>query len=148
MSPPAPIGTMGRHRSRADRRRGGPVAELRIEGDELVLHLDGFERVAGLHRSIRVPASSVTAVDVVDDPVRSVAGVRAPGLAVPWHTKIGTWRARGERRFVVARRGRPAVRVRLAGQTHSELLVSVADAPGVASALRAATGPGASTVGA
>ena len=122
------------------------MAELRIEGDELVLHLDGFERVVGLHRSIRVPVSSITAVDVVDDPVRSVAGVRAPGLAVPRHRKIGTWRGRGERRFVVARRGRPAVRVRLAGQPHTELLVSVPDAAAVASALRAAAGPSPSSV--
>lgn len=122
------------------------MAALRIEGDELVLHLTGFERVAGLHRSVRVPVTSVTAVDVVDDPVRSVAGVRAPGLAVPRRVKIGTWRGRGERRFVVARRGQPAVRVRLAGQPHTELLASVPDAAGVASALRAAVGPRPSTV--
>jgi hypothetical protein len=124
------------------------VADLHIEGDELVLRLTGFERIAGLHRSIRVPVSSVTAVDVVDDPVRSVAGVRAPGLALPRTVKIGTWRGRGERRFVVARRDQPAVRVRLAGQPHTELLVSVPDAPGTAAALRAATGPRPSDVGA
>ena len=122
------------------------MAELRIEGDDLVLHLTRFEQVAGLHRSIRVPVSSITAVDVVDDPVRSVAGVRAPGLGVPRRVKIGTWRGSGGRRFVVARRGRPAVGVRLAGEAHTELLVSVPDAAGVASALRAAVGPRPSTV--
>lgn len=124
------------------------MAELRIEDEELVLHLTGFERVAGLHRSIRVPVAAVTDVDVVDDPVRSVAGVRSPGLALPGYVKIGTWRGRGGRRFVVARRDEPAVRVRIAGQHHTELLVSVPDAAAVASTLRAATGPRPSTVGA
>jgi len=115
------------------------MAVLRLERDELVLHLSWGEKIAGLHGDIRVPSAAVTAVDVVDDPVAAVAGIRAPGLAIPRFTKVGTWRGGGERRFVVVRRGRPAVRVRLAGQRHSELLVSVPDARAVRDRLQAAT---------
>ena len=104
------------------------MAELRRVGTDVELRLTLGEKIAGLHGDIRVPVSAVKAVDVVDEPLRAVAGIRAPGLHWPGRTKIGTWRSRGRKTFAVAGAGRPAVQIELHGQTYDRLVVSVADA--------------------
>lgn len=116
------------------------MAVMTVTGDELHVALTGFEKVAGLHRDIRVPIAAVRDVRVEADAVGAARGLRAPGLAIPGRTKIGTWRRRGAQGFVVARRGVPAVRVALSGTDHDELLVSVGDAEAVAEAVRSRTG--------
>lgn len=116
------------------------MARLEREGDNLVLRLTTGEKVAGLHGNITVPLSRLTSVDVVHDALSAVRGLRAPGLAIPGRTKIGTWRGAGGRRFVVARRNSPAVRVQLRGAKYDELIVSTADAAAVAAMVRAAAG--------
>src|SRR5689334_601812 len=103
------------------------MAEIRITDDELHVKLTTREKVAGLHGDISVPLTSVRDVRVEPDALAAVRGLRAPGLAVPGRTKIGTWRGRGSRRFIVARRGVPAVRVTLSGVKPDELLVSTND---------------------
>lgn len=113
------------------------MARLELDGDTLVLALTGGEKVAALHGDVRVPRAAVTSVDVVEDPIAAIRGLRAPGLALPGRTMIGTWRGRGERRFVVARRGVPAVRVRLRSEHFDELLVSTDDARAVAESIGA-----------
>ncbi|WP_377289970.1 alpha/beta hydrolase family protein [Planomonospora corallina] len=107
---------------------------------ELVLALSEGEKVAGLHGDIRVPLSAVRDVDVVRNPVTEVRGLRAPGLAIPGRTKIGTWRRPGGKAFVVARRGTPAVRVTLEGADYAELMVGDDDAAALAGRVRAAAG--------
>jgi alpha-beta hydrolase superfamily lysophospholipase len=116
------------------------MATMTVTGGELVLALDRGERVAGLHGDIRVPLSAVREVAVVRNPVAEVRGLRAPGLAVPGRTKIGTWRRAGGRAFVVARRDVPAVRVALNGARYDELLVSDAAAPELAARIRESAG--------
>ncbi|ORB25572.1 hypothetical protein [Mycolicibacterium parafortuitum] len=112
------------------------MAELRIEGDQLRLHLTRAEKIAGLHGDIRVPLSAVRSVEVADDALAAVTGMRAPGLHWPGRTKIGTWRRRGGKTFAVARAGRPAVQIELSGQDYDRLVVSVADAHADAESLR------------
>jgi len=118
------------------------MATLTHDHDHLHLRLTGREKLAGLHGDIRVPLAAVRDVRVMADPLAAVHGMRAPGLAIPGRTKIGTWRGWGRRMFVVARRGIPAVRVRLEGVGYTELLVSVPDADAVCAQLRAVTEPG------
>jgi uncharacterized protein len=67
--------------------------------------------------------SAVVDVGLLDEGL-GVPGFRTPGLAIPRLVQIGTWRASGRRTFVVARRGLPAVRVRLTGQRFDQLVVS------------------------
>ncbi len=116
------------------------MAEIQITDDELRVELTTREKLAGLHGDIRVPLASVQGANVEADALAAVRGLRAPGLAIPGRTKIGTWRRRGWRGFVVARRGVPAVRMTLAGTTHDELLVSTGDAEAVARAVRTRAG--------
>lgn len=121
------------------------MAQLEVEGDDLVLTLTNAEKLAGLIRDLRVPLSRVRSVELVDDPVRAVRGLRAPGLGLPGR-KIGTWRRRDGRTVAVARSGSPAVRVVLdpAGSTAlgrqplQELVINVVDAERVVAAISAA----------
>jgi hypothetical protein len=43
------------------------VAELQLEGAELVLHLSGAEKAEAVHGDLRVPLSALRGVEVVDD---------------------------------------------------------------------------------
>lgn len=56
------------------------MAELVIDGDDLVLRLSGVEKVEGLHGDLRVPRSSLVRVEILDD-AHGAAGLRA-GLKV------------------------------------------------------------------
>ena len=114
------------------------MARLRLENDTLHIELTTSEKIAGLHGDVRVPLAAVREVAVEEDAIRAVRGLRAPGLALPGRTKIGTWRRRGHRSFVVARREVPAVRVKLDGAGYDELIVSTEDAREVATALERA----------
>lgn len=114
------------------------MASVTVDGAELRVSLTPGEKLAGLHGDVRVPLGAIRDVRVEPDALGAVRGLRAPGLAIPGRTKIGTWRGRGVRRFVVARRGVPAIRVALDGAAFDELVVSTDGAAGVAEAIRGA----------
>lgn len=116
------------------------MPSITLDTDTLTVHLTRAEQIAALRRDIRVPVSSVTGVTVVEDALAAARGIRAPGLAVPYRTKIGTWRGRGHRQFICARRGVPAVCVRLAGAGDDELVLSLPDAEDEARRLATAAG--------
>ncbi len=65
------------------------MAELQVEGSELVLQMSALEKAEGLHRDIRVPRRAVTSVRVVDDAGPERCGMRAPGTGVPNLIAVG-----------------------------------------------------------
>ena len=81
------------------------VTAMAIEGDELTVTLDRGERWWGLLPDLRVPLSSIVAVEVVRDGRAAVRGMRAPGLGGP-KRRIGTWRAKDDKQYVSVRRDR------------------------------------------
>jgi hypothetical protein len=108
------------------------MATITTTGDRLRVALTTTEKVAGLLRDVEVPLAAIREVRVEPDALGAVRGIRAPGLAVPGRTKVGTWRRRGHRTVVVVRSGVPALRVRLEGAGPDELLVSTPDAEALA----------------
>jgi hypothetical protein len=112
------------------------MASIQLTDDELVVRLTTPEKLAALHRDVRVPGRAVQTVGVEPRPLDALRGLRAPGLSIPRRTKIGTWRRFHHRGFVVARRGVPAVRIRLTGGPYDDLLVSSPDAEATATAIR------------
>jgi hypothetical protein len=95
------------------------MATIHVDRNAVVIDLSRFEKIAGLVGDQRIPLSWIREVSVEDDPHRAIKGLRAPGLAVPGSTKIGTWRGRDRSFFVCVRGSRPAVRVDTVGRAAS-----------------------------
>lgn len=112
------------------------MSTVRIVDDRVEVRLTPAEKVAGLLRDLVVPRSAVTGVEVVDRGLSAPRGLRAPGLGLPGLAKIGTWRARGLRQYVVVRRGQAALRLVLAGQRYDAVAVGTDDADELARLLR------------
>ena len=83
------------------------MAKLVQVGDELVLDLSFWEKLAALHSSPRIQLDSVEKVEFFDElwGSHTLRGVRAPGTAIPYVILYATLRGRGYRDFV-AMKGR------------------------------------------
>ncbi len=114
------------------------MAEIELAADELRVVLTGGEKWAALRRSdLTIPWSQIQTVEVVAEPYRLVHGLRAPGLAVPWRTRIGTWRAKGRKIFAVTTRHTPGIRLELQGHDFAQVLLSLPAPDDLAERLRA-----------
>ena len=118
------------------------MAELVVAGDELVVRMSGWERMAAFRGDVHVPLSAVTSVTVEADPWQALRGIRAPGTGMPGVIAYGVRRITGERPdFSAVLRRRPTVRVELDPPAEfAQLLVSVGDADGTVAAVKAALG--------
>jgi hypothetical protein len=52
------------------------MANIAREGNEIVLKLSTGERKMAMHRDVRVSLAAVTSVDVVDEPIRRIQGLK------------------------------------------------------------------------
>jgi len=112
------------------------MAELRRDGEDLVLTLTTAEKAESLHGDIRVPLRSVQEVEVVEDIIHAVHGIRLPGSRIPGRFAIGTFVHDGEKTFAVIHHDTVrGVRVRLEGGAFSELLVGCADPAAIAASI-------------
>jgi len=111
------------------------MAELIVDGDELVVRLRAVEKLEGVHGEVRVPLISVTSVEVLDDAAGAVHGFRV-GTGIPGSVAIGTFTSRDSHIFAVVHHDTPrGVRVDLQGAQFDELIVGCDDPDGVASTL-------------
>lgn len=101
----------------------------------LRVRLSRFDHVFGLVGDLEVPAEDVTSAEVVPDGLRAVPGWRAPGLAWPGRVKVGTWRSKGSRWYVVARRGQPAMVLHFSGHRWAGAVLTCSDAEALTRAL-------------
>ncbi len=104
------------------------MAELRIDGDDLVLHLTPMQKVAGFHADIRVPLTAVRSVTPVEKPWLALRGRRMAGTAMRGVAAMGTW-IHGDRLydFCVVRGQQQAVQVDLNGGRFERFLVGLPD---------------------
>lgn len=114
------------------------MAELKIDGDDLVLHLSAAEKVEGVHGDLRVPRSAVLGVEVIDD-AHQQAGFRAGvkiGTRIPGVVEVGIVQGWSHRRFVAVHHDTPrGLRIKLDGTAFDEWIVGCADPEGVAAQL-------------
>jgi hypothetical protein len=115
------------------------VADLHVDGDDLVLHMSALEKAEGLHGDIRVPLSAVRDVRVVDSAWPELRGMRAPGTGVPDVIAVGTRRGDSGKDFAAVHGRGSAVVVELEGAEYGRLVVTCDDAPRTVSAIRAAS---------
>ncbi len=120
------------------------MAELRVDGADLVLHRSPTQTLLGFHGDIRVPLTAVRSVTAVDKPWLALRGRRMAGTALRGVAAIGTW-IHGDRLydFCVVRAEQKAVQVDLNGGRFSRFLVcrpDPADTVAEARSLAAAAG--------
>jgi hypothetical protein len=106
----------------------GPVAELIVDGKNLVVHLTLGEKVGGLHGDIRLRLSSIVAVAPDPKPWLGLRGWRMAGISFFGHAALGTRRHGDGYDFCILHRDRPAVRVDVATGRFSRFVISVQEA--------------------
>jgi hypothetical protein len=104
------------------------MATITVDDEAVTIELTLWERIAGLLRSQRIPLDTIKSCTLEETPKRALAGLRAPGLAVPFGAKIGTWRGNGRRYFVRIDRSSPAVHLETSRGPYDAYLVSITDA--------------------
>ncbi len=112
------------------------MAELSRDDEELVLTLTTAEKAESLHGDIRVPFSSVQEVEVVEDIIHVVHGLKLPGSRWPGRFAIGTFVHGDTKTFAVIHHDTArGVRVRLKDGAFSELLVGCANPEAIAASI-------------
>lgn len=105
------------------------LAELIRDDDSLTLKLTGGEKAEGVHGNIRIPVTSVRRVEILDDVIHAVHGLRAPGTGIPGMVAVGTFRSASETIFaVVHHQNKRGVKVSLVN-AHFDALIIGSDNP-------------------
>ena len=113
------------------------VAELHVEGDQLVLHLTAGEKVASIHGDQRVPLSSVRQVEVLDDAHQAADRGLKVGERLPGVVEVGLVYTKDRKLFAAVHHQTPrGVRLVLEGAAHDEWIVGCADPEAVAASVR------------
>ncbi len=111
------------------------MAELVIEGSDLVVRLNAVEKLEAVHGGVRVPCASIKTVEVLDDAMGAIHGIRV-GTGIPGSVAVGTFSSRTAKIFAVVHHDTPrGVRVGLDGAAFDELIVGCDDPEAITSAL-------------
>jgi hypothetical protein len=112
------------------------MAELRIEGNELVLHLTGDEKLEAVHGDLRVPLNAVRGVEVLEDAHEPADHGFKVGMRLPGVTEVAVVRTQGKKLFAAVHHDTPrGLRVLLDGQQWDEWIVGCEDPEAVIAAL-------------
>lgn len=111
------------------------MADLLIDGDELVVRLRPIEKVESVHGEVRVPRSSVHSVEVLDDAIGAVHGFKV-GTGIPGTVAVGTFTNKTAKTFAVVHHDTPrGVLVRLEGAHFDQLIIGCDDPEAVVAQL-------------
>jgi hypothetical protein len=99
------------------------MAELLIDGDELVVKMDVLEKAESIHGDVRVPASAMREITVMDNVLDAIKGWRA-GTGIPDVTEVGRFQDGDQITFAVVHHGvHEGVVVTLVGAEFSHIVV-------------------------
>jgi hypothetical protein len=116
------------------------MADLIVEGGDLVLRLTAFEKAEALHGDVRVPLTSVKSVEVLNDAIGAVHGFRV-GTGIPGVVIVGTVTSADTKMFAVVHHDtRQGVRVTLEDAGFDQLVVGSGNPYEVAGRLTDAVG--------
>jgi hypothetical protein len=108
------------------------MAELRVDGGELIVHLSLLEKLGAFRGDVRVPLAGVYDIRVIDDLWTELRGVRAPGTGWPGVIALGVRRGRGVRDFAAIYGRKSGIVVDLRRAPFGRLVVSTDDPSEVA----------------
>jgi hypothetical protein len=116
------------------------MAQVSIDGDRLVVDIEGFDRLWALKSRLEIPLANV--VDVTADPgaTSQVKGFRAPGTNIPGVIVAGTFHADGEKVFWDVHDAAKAVVITLEQQRYARLVIEVDDPSATVALIRRGIG--------
>jgi hypothetical protein len=103
------------------------VAQLVVDGTDLVVHLTLREKIAGFHADIRVPLTSIQSVSVPEYPWMALRGWRMAGVAFPGRIAVGTRKHGTGFDFTCVRKQERAVQIDATTGRFSRFVISVPD---------------------
>ncbi|MGC8626059.1 MAG: hypothetical protein ACP5VR_00650 [Acidimicrobiales bacterium] len=113
------------------------MAELEVEGGDLVLRLSAAEKVEAAHGDLRVPVSAVKRVEVLEDAHRpaDLVGLKV-GTRIPGLVEVATVHGVNKTILAAVHHGTPrGVRVLFEGTGYDEWVVGCRDPEAVVAAL-------------
>ncbi len=104
------------------------MADLEIEGDELVLRLTRAERLESVHGDLRAPKSAVRSVEVLDDAHEPADHGLKIGERLPGYSEVAIVRAGGQKLFAAVHHDTPrGVRISFQGIDYDAWIIGSAD---------------------
>jgi hypothetical protein len=104
------------------------MAELVVEGDELVLRLSGVEKLEAVHGDLRAPRSSVRSIEVLENAHEPVDHGWKEGERIPGYSEVAVVRSGGEKLFAAVHHDTlRGVRVNFQGTDYDAWIVGSAD---------------------
>jgi plasmid stabilization system protein ParE len=104
------------------------MAELQVEGDELVLRLSRIEKLEAMHGDLRAPRSAVRSIEVLEDAHEPADHGLKMGERLPGYSEVAIVRTRGRKVFAVVHPDTPrGVQINVEGIGYDAWIVGSAD---------------------
>ncbi|MFZ0666738.1 MAG: hypothetical protein WAM97_13380 [Acidimicrobiales bacterium] len=113
------------------------MAELQVDGEDLVLHLSVGEKILGAHGDPKVPASAVAQIEILEDAHEAADHGFRVGERIPGVSEIGTFYSGGRKLFASVHRSTPrGLRITFNDAKYDEWVVGCEDPEGVRAGLQ------------
>jgi hypothetical protein len=106
------------------------MARVSIAGDDLIVDVEGLDRLWALKSRLTVPLANVRGATADPGIVRERKGIRSPGTHVPGVIVAGSFYTEGERVFWDVHNGDSAIVIELGDEKYARLVIEVDDPQG------------------
>ncbi|MGW4476944.1 hypothetical protein ACWENQ_45450 [Nonomuraea sp. NPDC004354] len=103
------------------------MARVHIDGDTLVVVIEGLDKLWALKSRLAIPLSNVRGATADPGVINETKGIRAPGTHLPGVITAGTFHLDGERVFWDVQNPAKAIVIELADERYARLVVQVDD---------------------
>jgi hypothetical protein len=103
------------------------MAHVSIDGDDLIVDVEGLDKLWALKSRLTVPLANVRGATADPGIVREPKGIRSPGTHVPGVIVAGSFYTEGERVFWDVRNRDQAIVIELGDETYARLVIEVDD---------------------
>jgi hypothetical protein len=103
------------------------MARVSIDGDDLIVDVEGLDRLWALKSRLTVPLANVRGATADPGILRGPKGIRAPGTHIPGVVVAGSFYAEGERVFWDVHDAGKAIVIELGDDRYARLVIEVDD---------------------
>ncbi len=103
------------------------MARIEIDGDDLVVTIEGLNKLWALKSTLTIPLANVRGATADPGIIKEPKGIRAPGAHLPGVITAGTFHLDGDRVFWDVRDPAKAVVIELADERYARLVLQVDD---------------------